>query len=159
MTMPFSLAEELKIVACYQGAANAVACDVVSMKNFAKGWFIVYHSGANDTDLVLTVKIATDVAAGTNATIGTACRIWKDVDAGTSSDVLAADTAATGYTIDPATENGVILVFEIDPATFTSGYDCVYLGDSGGHASNVCSILFVGVPRYAGSSLPAAITD
>lgn len=159
MAYPFSLAEGLKIVALYQGAANAVACDVVSMKNFHKGWFIVYHTGANDTDLVLSLYEATNVAAGTNAAVTTACPNWLDADAGTTSDVLVAQSDAYSLTIAPATQNGVIWVLEVDPAILSSGYDCVYLADSGGHASNLCSILFVGQPRYAQGSLPAAITD
>ena len=67
----FSLPEGLKIVGCYNGAANAVTCDVVSMKNMVKGWFIVHHTGANDTDLTLSLYQATDVAAGTNAAVTT----------------------------------------------------------------------------------------
>ena len=159
MAHPFSLAEELKIVALYQGAANAVACDAVSMKNFLKGWFVVYHTGANDTDLTLSLYEATDVAAGTNAAVTATCPNWLDADAGTTSDVLVQQTAAYSLAIDPATQNGVVWVLEVDPAILSAGYDCVYLGDSGGHASNVCSIMFVGVPRYKQSSLPAAITD
>lgn len=159
MAYPFSLAEELKIVACYQGAANAVACDVVSMKNFHKGWFVVYHTGANDTDLALSLYEATDVAAGTNAAVTTACPNWLDADAGTTSDQLAAQTDAYSLTIDPATQNAVLWVLEVDPAILSAGYDCVYLADANGHASNFCSILFVGQPRYKQATLPAAITD
>ena len=51
-----------KIVQLYQGAANAVACDVVSLKNFHRGAIVVTHTGSADTDLVLTVKEATAVA-------------------------------------------------------------------------------------------------
>ncbi|MBU0492233.1 MAG: hypothetical protein KKB13_10340 [Chloroflexi bacterium] len=154
-----SFAQTHKVVLCYQGAANAVACDVVSMKHFAKGTFLVTHTGANDTDLVLSLYEATDVAAGTNAAVTTACPVWLDADAGTTSDVVALGTAAYTKTIDPATENGVVWMIEVDPSILSSGYDCVYLSDSGGHGSNVCTILFIGEPRYAGATLPAAITD
>lgn len=157
--MGFNLPEGAKIVGCYNGLANGVACDVVSMKTLQKGWFVVYHVGANDTDLVLTVKEATDVAAGTNQTITKDCRAWLDADQGATSDVVAETTAGTAFTIDPLTQNGVLLIIEIDPALLSEGYDCVFLGDAGGHAGNYCSILFVGVPKYAGASLPAVITD
>jgi hypothetical protein len=155
----FSLPEGLKIVGCYNGAANAVTCDVVSMKNMIKGWFIVHHTGANDTDLTLSLYQATDVAAGTNAAVTTACPNWLDSDQGTTSDVLVKQTAAYELVIDPATQNAVLWVLEVDPSILTAGYDCVYLGDSGGHANNFCDILFVGQPRFAQASLPAAITD
>jgi len=154
-----NLPEQVKVVCLYQGLANAVACDVVSMKNMQKGWFVVYHTGANDTDLVLSLYEATDVAAGTNAAVTTACPNWLDADAGTTSDVLVAQTAGYALTIDPATQNGVLWVLEVDPAILSDGYDCVYLADSGGHASNYCSIMFFGEARYAQESLPAAITD
>ncbi len=157
--MKFNLPEGAKIVGCYNGLANGVVCDVVSMKNLNKGWFLVYHVGANDTDLVLTVTEATDVAAGTNQTITKDCRAWIDADQGTSSDQVAATTAAKAFTIDPATQNGVLLIIEIDPAQLSAGYDCVYLADAGGNAGNYCSILFIGEPKWQGASLPSVITN
>jgi hypothetical protein len=161
MPTPITFPSDFKVVGLYQGAANAVACDVVSMKNFLKGWFIVHHTGANDTDLTLSLYQATDVAAGTNKAVTTACPNWLDEDQGTSSDVAVKQTAAYSLVIDPATQNGVLWILQVDPAILdvASGYDCVYLSDSGGHASNICEILFVGLPRYAQASLPAAITD
>lgn len=155
----FSLPENLKVSLLYQGAANAVACDVVSMKNFHKGWFVVIHTGAADTDLTLTLYEATDVAAGTNAAVTKTCPIWVDLDAGTTSDTLAATTAAYAYTIDTGVAPNQIMVLEWDPAKHTAGYDCVYLADSGGHASNYCTILFMGDPRDQGATLPSAIVD
>lgn len=159
MAHPFFLPEELKSVLLYQGAANAVACDVVSMKNFHKGWFQVIHTGSADTDLVLTLYEATDVAAGTNAAVTTTCRIWHDTDAGTTSDVISETTAAYAYTVDTGVAPNRMVFLEVDPAILSAGYDCVYLADSGGNASNVCTILFWGVPRFTGATLPAAITD
>lgn len=155
----FHFPEEFKVVKLYQGAADSVACDVVSMKNLLKGWFLVLHTGANNTDLTLSLYEATDVAAGTNAAITTACPNWLDADAGTTSDVLAQQTDAYTITIDPATQDGVVWLLEVDPSILSSGYDCVYLADSGGHANNICTIFFIAVPRYSGSSLAAAITD
>ena len=159
MSFPWSLAENLKILKCYQGAADSVTCDVVSLKNIHKGWFVIVHSGSADTDLVLSLYEATDVAAGTNAAVTTACPIWADTDSGTTSDVIAATTAAYSYTIDTTLVPNQLVIMEVDPAILSDGYDCVYLADSGGNASNVCTILFVGAPRYTGATLAAAITD
>ena len=72
--------------------------------------------------------------------------------------MLVKQTAAYELVIDPATQNAVLWVIEVDPSILTAGYDCIYLGDSGGHANNFCDILFVGQPRFAQASLPAAIT-
>lgn len=159
MTSAFSIPEGVKVSYLYQGLANAVACDVVSMKNFHKGWFVVVHSGAADTDLVLTLYEATDVAAGTNAAVTTACPIWADLDMGTSSDTLVRQTAAYTWTVDTGNYPNQMMMMEIDPAILSSGYDCVYLADSGGNVGNYCTILFVGVPRFPQASLPTAITD
>jgi hypothetical protein len=152
-----SIAEELKITLCYQGLANAVDCDVVNMENFHRGAFVITHTGANDTDLVLALYESDDVSKSNTAAITTACPFYLDIDAGTSSDTLVRQTDAYAKTIDPATENGVVAVFEIDPAILSDGYPCVYVSDSGGHASNYCTIHFIGEPRHRSASLPSAI--
>jgi hypothetical protein len=157
----FNAPQQLKLVNCYNGAANAVACDVVSMKNLIRGWFVVLHNGANDTDLTLSLYQATDVAAGTNKAVTAAQANYLDADQGASSDTLAKQTDAYAITIDPATQNGVMWVLEVDPTTLdlANGYDCVYLADSGGNASNLCTILFVGLMNFQGASLPSVIVD
>lgn len=157
--MGFTFPEQCKIVKCYQGAANAVACDVVSMKNVHKAWFVVVHTGEADTDLVLSLYEATDVAAGTNAAITKACPIWVDTDMGTSSDTLARTTDDYDYTIDTGVAPNQMVVIEWDPAKHTSGYDCVYLADSDGNSSNTCTILCVLDMRYKADQPPTAITD
>lgn len=154
-----TLPEELKPVLLYSGAANAVACDVVCCKNVHKVWFLVFHSGANDTDLTLQLTEATDVAAGTNAAVTVACPIWRDNDAGTTSDTLVAQTADDNIVIDPATENPVLAVIEWDPVKHTAGYDCIYLADSGGHANNTVQIFALCQMRYASATPPSVIVD
>lgn len=154
-----NISETKKITMLYQGAANAVACDVVSMKNFHHGAFVVIHTGAADTDLVLSLYEATTVAAGTNQAITTAVPLYVDADMGTSSDTLVRLTDDYDYTIDTGVSATQMVVFEVDPSILSDGYDCVYLSDSGGNASNTCTIFFVGVPRYSGNPLPTAITD
>ncbi len=148
-----------KIVHCFQGAANAVDCDVVSMKNFHRGAFIVAHRGAADTDLVLTVKEAKTVAKGDAQTVANNVDIYIDTDVGTTSDVLLQTTAAKTYTIDTGVAPDQLVVFEIDPDALSAGFDCVYLDDSGGNASNTVNITFVGVPRYPGYPLASAIVN
>ena len=49
-----TLPQQLKPVLLFSGAANAVTCDTVSLKNVLKFWWLIFHAGANDTDLVLT---------------------------------------------------------------------------------------------------------
>jgi len=157
----FNFAQQMKVVCLNDTAANAVTCDVVSMKNLIRGWFLVHHTGANDTDLTLSLYQATDVAAATNKAVTTALPNYLDSDQGTTSDTLVKQTDAYSLVIDPATQNGVLWVLEVDPCVLdlANGYDCVYLDDSGGHGSNRCEIFFLGLPNYQGASLPTIITD
>jgi len=149
--------DEVKITKCYQGAANAVDCDIINMENFTHGAFVVVHTGAADTDLVLSLYESDDVAGSTTAAITTAVPLYADTDMGTTSDTLVAQTSDYDYTINTGEAPNQMVVFEIDPAILSDGYPCVYVSDSGGNASNTCTILFMGVPRYKGDSLPTAI--
>lgn len=156
----FSFPESVKVVTLYQGAANAVACDVISCKLANKVWFKITHTGSADTDLVLSLYEATDVAAGTNAAITATCPIWENTSLGTSNDVLSrVATDAYAYTIDTGVAPARMVIIEWDPAKHTEGYDCVYLADSGGNASNVVNIEAIIDPKFQGTPLPAFITD
>lgn len=151
----------IKPILLYSGAANAVACDVVCTKNIKKMWFLIYHYGANDTDLTLQLQEATNVAAGTNQAIAVPCPIWLDADAGTSSDTLVLQTADDNIVIDPATQGSVLAVIEWDPAKHdhADGFDCIYLADSGGNAGNTCQIFALCEMKYQDSAPPSVIVD
>ena len=156
--MALKFPQDVKPVLLFQGAANAVACDYISLKNVMACWLLVTHTGANDTDLVLTVKEASDVAGTGVQTIGRTVPIWLDADAGTTSDTLVRQTDATGY-IDPAVQNGVQIVFQIDPSYLSAGFDCINLGDSGGHASNICTIHAICEMNFQMATPLTVITD
>jgi hypothetical protein len=159
--MSFCLPENLKIVNLYQGAANAVDCDVVSLKNAVRAWIKITHTGEADTDLVLTLAEVTAVG-GTPVAFATdakKCPIWVDADMGPSSDTLARGTDAYAYTIDTGTAPNQMVIWQVDPAILSAGYDCITLTDSGGNASNIVSIEAILDTRYKGSVLPTAIAD
>jgi hypothetical protein len=155
----FNFAENYKIVKCYQGAADSVDCDKINMEQFLHGTFVVVHSGSSDTDLTLALYESDDVAGSNTAAITTAVPLYVDTDMGTSSDTLVAQTSDYDYTINTsdAGDRSQMVVFEVDPAILSAGYPCVYLADTNGDASNTCTILFIGVPRYSGGTLPTAI--
>ena len=145
--MGFTLPEHLHCTSLYIGAANAVSCDNISLKNAHMCWICFMHTGASDTDLVLTLNEATDVAGGTSSAITTACPIWVDGDAGTSSNTLVRGTDTYAYTINTG-DNPIQLGFwQIDPCIFSDGYDVLKITDSGGNASNTISILAFTDPR------------
>lgn len=152
-----NFSENIKIVNCYQGAADATACDVINLEQFHHGTFVVQHNGASDQDLTLTLYEATTVAAGTNAAVTVACPVYADTDMGSSSDTLVRQSDAYGFTIDTTTLKTQMWTIDIDASILSSGYPCVYLDASGGHASNVVNITFLGEPRFKSSSLPSAI--
>ena len=157
----FSLPENLKIVRVQQVvAANAFTMsDYISCKNAHKVWFLINHAGATDTDLVLALDEATDVAAGTHAAVTATFPIWQDIDHGTSSDALVRLADAAGTTIDPATEGAALTIFEWDPALHTAGYDCIAVSGSGGDASNTVAIFAFIEERYPQAIPPSAIVD
>ena len=140
MSANLTIPQVIKPVLVNASAGNAVACDVISCKNLNKVVFFVSEIGANDTDLVLSLYEATDVAAGTNQAITKTCPIFTAHNMGTTSDAWTRQTDGYTYTIDPATMNPGVVIIEWDPAKHSAGYDCVYLADSGGHASNTVQI-------------------
>lgn len=146
MHLPF-LPEEYKIVQVnVLAAANAVAADYISLKNVVRFYWLVMHFGANDTDLTLTPKQATAVAGTSVKATSAVHRMWAGDDLTTSFDDWVEVTPAASYAIDPATQNPLYLLIEVDPAIHmdvTNGFDCVLLDDSGGHASN--SVVIIGL--------------
>jgi len=151
-----TFSENVKISYLYQGAANAVDCDTVDTSEFNHGAFWIIHTGSSDTDLVLTLNESDDVARSNTAALTVTCPIYHctDISAG---DILSSTTAAYAYTIDTGNYPNSMVVIEIDPAILSQGYPCVYLSDSGGNASNTCTILWVGDPKTKGATLPSAI--
>lgn len=135
-----NIPEGIKPVLLFSGAANAVTCDVVSCKNVNKLWFMIFHAGANDTDLTLQLAEATSVAGAGQQDVTKACPIWRGNNVGTSTDALTQVTEDDNLVIDPATQNPVLAIIEWDPAKHSAGYDCITLADSGGNAGNTVQI-------------------
>lgn len=160
--MNFTLPESLKIVQAHEPeTADAIdsTSDVISCKNLLKLWMVVHHySGGGDLNMVFTWYEGTDVAFGTNSIITATSPIWWNVDTA-SADLFARATDAATFTIDTTAQLDQIWIMEWDPALFTKGYDCFRPTTSGGHASNHCSILYIGLPRYSSDVGLSAITD
>lgn len=158
----FTLPEICKPVgiATPQAANGFSAGDYISCKNAHKVWFYIHHySGGGDTDLVCSLKEATDVAAGTSAAVTATFPIWADSDHGTSSDGLARQTDAASYTIDTGAGTDYLVVFEWDPAKHTAGYDCITVVATGGNASNIVAVTAHILERYQQEVPPSAIID
>jgi hypothetical protein len=141
--------ERLHPVTAWIGAANGLGtnADWVSCKTALRVYVMVTHSGTNDTDLVLSLKEATTVAGGSAAAITATFQIWKSTGS-TSADTWTRATDAASDTIDPATEGTQVTIFAWDCSKFTSGFDCLQVVATGGHASNFVSATYFIEPRY-----------
>lgn len=144
-------------------AANALGtCDYISLKN-AKGVYItvMHYSGGGDTDLVLTVNEATNVAAGSAQAITTGAefQIWANTDT-SISDALVRQTDAITFTVDTTAGKDQLWVAYISAAKLSAGFDCVALVSANGNAANLVSVLYqLDGARYQQDSMPTAITD
>lgn len=158
----FTLPEHCKLVMMDAPvAADSLACDYICCKNAHRVWFVIQHYGqGGDTNLVLSLTEATNVAAGTTSAVTATFPIWSDTAASTTSDTMVRRTDAASYTIDTTgTDADELVVIEWDPAKHTAGYDCITVSDTGGNASNIVSVLAVIQERYPGDQPPSAIID
>lgn len=143
-------------------AANALAtCDYISLKNcHALLVTVMHYSAGGDTDLVLSFKQATDVAATGAKTLSATMPLWVNTDT-SATDTMAAQTDAAGYTIDTGAAKDQIVQFMLDPSSLdiANDFNCVALHSTGGNAANYASVLYQVIPRYAQVTPPTRITD
>lgn len=136
---------------------GGVTTDVVSLKHAIRATVVIDLKQAVGHATVFAVRQATDVAAGTNAA-GPSCAVWANEDTSTS-DTLSAQTAGASYTVASSAKSKQI-VFEIDPAALTDGYDCVYVTASdSSQATNFMSAAIYLRSNFQQATPPAAITD
>jgi hypothetical protein len=147
-----------KVVAFNPKTTNAaLTSQVVSLKGAIKATLTLIFSNAAGFASTPTIKQATDIAAGTNAA-GPTCRIWANEDVA-ASDTLVAQTAGASYAVAADVKNKVV-VFEIDPATLTDGYDCVYCTiASSSQATNFVAGEWMIQGNFQQTTIPTAILD
>lgn len=149
-----------KIVSLSQGPVTTnggVTSDVISLKNAIRATIVCDMTQAVGHATAVSLRQATDVAAGTNAA-APAGSCWMNEDVA-ASDTLVKQTDAAALTVTNNIKKK-LLVFEIDPAALTDGYDCVYVSvaDSS-QATNFISIVAYIREAYQQATPPAAITD
>ena len=160
MPLPWSLFENLKVVqlASPETTNTGKTSDVICLKHAHKAWIVVEMTQAVGHATLLTPTQATNVAAGTNAVLAKVVPIRANEDCA-ATDTLVAKTAAINYTVTDDIKDKQI-IFEIDPALLTDGYDCVYIvaADSS-QASNLWSVTAYLATRYPQATPPSAIVD
>ncbi len=154
-----SLPTSFKIVQAFAPKTTnaALTSQVVTLKNAVKAWLILHFTQAVGFASTPTIKQATDIAAATNAA-GPTCRIWSNLDT-SATDTLVERTAAASYALSTATTN-MVVVFEIDPATLTDGYDCVYCTiATSSQATDYVAGEWIIRSNFAQTTPPTAILD
>lgn len=135
----------------------ALTSQVVTLKGAIRATITLHFTQAVGFASVPTLKQATDIAAGTNAA-GPTSRIWANEDTA-ATDTLVSQTAAASYTVAADIKNKMV-VFEIDPATLTDGYDCVYVTiATSSQATNFVSGEIEIQHNFHQSTPPSAILD
>ena len=135
----------------------ALTSQVVTLKNAIRATLTLHFTQAVGFASTPTIKQATDIAAGTNAA-GPTCRIWANEDTA-ATDTLVAQTAAASYAVAADIKNKMV-VFEIDPAALTDGYDCVYCTiATSSQATNFVSGEWQIETNFALATPPTAILD
>lgn len=137
---------------------GGVTCDYISCKNAHKVTIIATLLQAVAHATVLGVNEATAVAGTSAAAVTAVQRVWKNADVSTTDTLTrATDAASIAAT---ATATNQILVMEFDPATLSSGFDCIAatLSDSS-QATDFVNVTYIIHTRYPQDVPPAAITD
>lgn len=163
MAYQCALPQEFKIVDATAGAVTTnggVTSDSVSLKHAHKAWIVIQLTQAVGHATAITIRQATDVAAGTNKALANAVPIWANEDTA-AGDTLAEQTAAVSYTVTNDVKKKLV-VFEIDPALLdtANGYDVLYftVGNSS-QATNFVAGTFWLASRYKQATPPSAIID
>ena len=155
--------EDYKVVSGLKptiGASGVLTGDYISLKNAQMAWVIFHFNSANGTAEVFSVNKATAVAPTGAVQITNPVPIWLN-NACATSDINVRQTDAVQQAV-AATATDQIVIFQIDPASLGTTYDCI----AGYTTSTIASadeleILYVIKPRYAGidANMPSVIVD
>ena len=142
------------------GAGSVLQGDYISLKNAQMAWVVFHFNSGNGTAEVFSVYKATDVAKTGETQITNVVPIWRNAACATS-DVMVRMTDAVQQAV-AATATDQIVVFQIDPASLGTTFDCI----SGYTTSTIAagdwlSIEYIIKPRYSGidANMPSMITD
>lgn len=147
-----------KVVAFNPKTTNAaLTSQVVSLKNAIRATLTLIFTNAVGFASVPTIRQATTIALGATAA-GPTCRIWANEDVA-ATDTLVAQTAGASFTMAADVKNKMV-VFEVDPASLTDGYPCVYCTiATSSQATNFVSGEWEIETNYAQATPPSAILD
>jgi hypothetical protein len=142
------------------GTGALLQGDYISLKNAQMAWVIFHFWSANGTAEVFSVYKASDVAKTGETQITNVVPIWRNAACATS-DVNVRMTDAVQQAV-AATATDQLVIFQIDPASLGTTFDCISGYTTSTIAANdILEILYVVKPRYAGvdANVPSVIID
>ena len=158
MSYPWSLAQNLKIVAAINPSAGAaVTGDYVCLKNAHKCWVLIGSSGGNATAATFGINEATAVAPTAAGASAALFPNWINNSCAVTDTLVKNADAATVTTDGLATPK--LIVIEVDPALLTAGYDCIAVTEGASNAANITAAVYLIAERYQQATPPSAILD
>lgn len=128
---------------------GGVTADYISLKNAVKCWAVVHLAQTVGHATAITVEKATAVAATGTTAITNAVPIWYG-NVTTSTNALTRQTDAVSYTLGAGVTGDVYIVFQIDPESLGSTYDCITVKSAdSSQATNYIEVTYWLQPKYA----------
>ena len=164
MAFPFAIPEDTHVVlgqAPIVGAGAAFVGDYISVKYAHKVWCVVLYNQADANPITFGVNEATAVLPAGAAAITATMPIWSNLACGTNDRWVRRANAAT-YAAAGAVAAHKMVVFEVDPAILSAGFDCIALrSDTVIAAAQYVAYLYIIAPRYKGevATTPSYIID
>ena len=103
---------------------GALVGDYISVKNAEMVWVVLHFTQAVGHATAITLERATAVAPTGSVAIANAVPIWYG-NVTTASTQLTAQTAAVSYAILVGVTGDIYVIFEVDPASLGTTYDCL----------------------------------
>ena len=163
MAYPFRLPEDTHLVlgqAPVVGAGAAFVGDYISVKYAHKVWCVITYNQADANAITFGVNEATAVAPTGAVAITALMPIYSNLACGTNDRWVERAHAAT-YAAG-ATATTKMIVFEVDPAILSAGFDCIAVrSDTVVAAGQYISYHYLIAPRYAGdvAQTPSYVID
>lgn len=128
--------------------SSEVTCDNISLKLVEMVWIVCHFKQAVGHATAITPKVGTAVATCATA-LPAVVPIWYG-NVTTSTNALAAQTAAVSFTLDVGVTGDAYVIFQIDPAILGSSYDCLgCVVAASSQATDIVEVTYWILPRYA----------
>lgn len=123
--------------------------DYISLKNAQMCWVVVHLTQTVGHATVFAIERATAVAPTGNVAIANTVPIWYG-NVTTATSALTRQTDAISYTMGGSVTGDVYIIFQVDPTSLGSTYDCIGLTASdSSQATNFFEVTFWIQPKVS----------